>query len=157
MLLTSVPIINYQNINSFTLLNGLNTINQFPIIGGGTQWVVRQGEAYTLYFQIADIQQNYLRFLPLGSPVLMNVTFTGNYSYDQSVSQNYYTPAPLVKVATQVAPTQDPSIWSINILASDMIYSGNVYFSLTNGTQISSWIVNQMISVQDTGTNCGGC
>ena len=162
MLLTSIPIANYQNINSFSLLDGSNTTINLSFFGGqpgggGTnQWVIREGEANTLYFQIADIQQNLLRFIPQGSPVSMTVTFTGNYSYNQAVSYNYYTPAPIVKVATQVDPS-DGSIWSISILPTDEIYSGNVYFSLTNGTQVNSWIVNQMISVQDTGTDSGGC
>jgi len=142
MLLTSIPLQNYQNINSFNSTE--------------TQWTVRNGDSNTLYFRIVDQDQGDLRYIPLGVNPSMTVTFTGNYDFDPQVPQSF-TPAPTIKIATPVDSARDLSLWQITINTTDTIYSGNVFFSLNNGGVIRNWVGTYMISVQGIGPSVGGC
>ena len=126
MSLSCLLIKNYNNINSFSYQ---------------TEYTVRNGEANTLYFQLVDLDQNDLRYMP-ASGATLTVSFMGN--------------VPVVYNAVQVNSAVDPSLWSVTISASDTILSGNILFALTQGSQKNSWVVGQGIQVEYTDL-VGGC
>jgi len=151
---TSVPIINFSNINDFQT---------------ASQWSIRATDPNTLYFQLFDldnvntspytalnsgffnaaIQTAPQRFIAgVGSsnqPVVMTVTFP---SLDPSLTFTY-------------TATQDPndgSVFSITLpgytSAGRAPASGNVMFSLTMGILTWTWTVQNMIAVESSNSGC---
>lgn len=131
MRLTSVPIKNYQSVNSFDVEE---------------RWDTRQGDANVLVFRIVDLDQEGLRYLTqTASPgYSMAVTFP-------TVHQN----KSLVLTATPVAPLFDLSLWQVTVAATQQIYSGAVSFALTEGAAVRNWSVDNMIAVEPI--LAGGC
>ena len=135
MRLSIVPIVNFASINQF----------QYT-----PNWKVRQGDAVTLYFQLIDLdQQPYqnsntysiqgLRYIPVGS---------------SSVVLTFPSPnADLLKTASQNG--SDGSIWTVPILSSDVIYTGNVQAKVTIGSNVYNFNVDQLIQVEQF--NVGAC
>lgn len=154
MRLTSVPIINFANINDFQT---------------ASQWTVRATDPQTLYFQLFDLDnvdtvpysapfnfgffginqtnpQRFMAGIDSGTqPVVMTVTFP---SLDPSLSFTY--------TATQ--DPNDKSVFSIvlpgYISAGVAPASGNVQFSLTMGTKTYNWVVQNMIAVEVLNSGC---
>lgn len=153
--LTSVPIINFSTINDFQETS---------------QWMIRATDPNTLYFQLFDldnvsvppynplnsgffnvaIQTSPQRYIPgIGSsnlPMVMTVTFP---SLDPAKTYTFVaTPDP-----------NDNSVWSFNLpgYTNSAIApaSGNVVFSLTQGTKIWTWTVINMLATEMT--NQGSC
>lgn len=119
---------NFQNLNSFDK---------------ATEWNIRQNEANTLYFQLVDLDQDGLRYIPTGTSVSVNVTFPA------------VNPAnAITKVANQVNAL-DKSLWSVNLTDTENPFSGNVQFSITEDGVTKRFTVQQAIVVEML--NQGGC
>lgn len=131
MRLSAVPIITWCNVNDFTT---------------GNQWIIRQGDPNTLYYQLVDLDHNSSRYIAgvgtANQPASMTVTFS-SIDDDQIV---------------QIPATQDPndgSIWAFNISPTQHIFGGNVKFSLTEGSATRTFFVMNMMAVENT--NNPGC
>lgn len=155
MRLTSAAIINFSNINDFQM---------------ASQWTIRATDPNVLYFQLFDLDnidtvpysapfnwgffginqttpQRYIAGVGVSNqPVVMNVTFP---SLDPSRS--------FIFTATQ--DPNDGSVFSITLpgYSNSNIApaSGNVIFSLTQGTKTVTWVVQNMLAVEMT--NQGSC
>lgn len=155
--LTSVPIINFASINDFQT---------------ASQWTIRATDQQTLYFQLFDLDnqntaspasyfplnggffnaaiqtapQRYIAGVGSSSqPVVMTVTFP---SLDPSLTFTY-------------TATQDPndnSVFSLAlpgyINAGRAPASGNVNFSLTQGTVTWTWTVQNMVAAEVANSGC---
>lgn len=123
MRLYAKPIINYNNINSFIY---------------GNQWIIRAGDPNTLYFQLVDLDQNELRYMAgVSQAVSLSVIFP---SIDDSKT--------ITAIATQ--ETSDKSIWKVSVASNQQPNSGNVKFSITEGSTTRSFSVLNMVSVEYT-------
>jgi hypothetical protein len=121
-------------------LKNYGSINQFD---SATEWAVRAGDPNTLYFQLIDLDQDGLRYLPTDASYGVVVTFPA-----------VNAAGVVTKTATQ-ASALDRSIWSVSILAADKLYGGNVQFAVTEATATRRFSVLDAISVEDI--NNGGC
>lgn len=126
MRLSAKPIINYQNINSFNY---------------STEWIIRREEQNTLYFQLVDLNKDGLRYIPTNAS--LEVIFPALDSTN-TITKTAVNPS-----------TLDTSIWSINILPTDTINSGNVQFILTDNGVVRRFVLLQGIVVEMF--NQGGC
>src|ERR1035437_804050 len=150
MRLTSTPIIKFSNINDFHT---------------ASQWSIRATDPNTLYFQLFDldntstspynalnsgffnaaIQTAPQRFIAgvgvSNQPAAMTVTFP---SLDPTLTLTY----------TATKDPNDGSVWSIALpgytSAGVAPASGNVIFSLTQGSVTVSWVVQNMLAVEMT-------
>lgn len=114
-------------------------INQFTY---GSEWSIREGEPNTLYFQLVDLDQEGLRYLPSsGSSVV--VTFPALNSANE-----------LVKSAVQ-ASVDDKSVWKVDLTASEKPYSGNVKVALTESGVTKRFNILQGLIVESL--DVGGC
>lgn len=131
MRLSAKAIINYSNINSYKF---------------GNQWTVRSGDANTLYFQLVDLDQDGIRYLPglsdEDAPTLV-VTFP---SIDDDA----------VIALDAAMEANDRSIWSIAIPADSSPSSGNVRFALTADGVTRRFSVLNLMSVENP-LNDGSC
>ncbi len=133
MRLSLIPLVSYQNNNSFRV---------------ASEWEIRSGEANTLYFQLVDLDQDKIRYMA-ASGATMTVNFPG-------VDGN------LTKTAL-VANALDPSIWSVSLLSTDIFGSGNIQIILTEGASVKKAWAYDVLSVEPGnpgGCNCacgGGC
>ena len=104
MRLSAKPIVAYQNINSFRF---------------ATEWTIRDGEANTLYFQLIDLDQEDLRYIPIDDDFEVSMEFP---ALDAA--------AVITKVG--VTPSQlDRSVVAVTLNASDAVSSGNVRIAVT--------------------------
>jgi hypothetical protein len=117
-----------------------NGINSFVL---GTQWQIRAGEPNTLYFQLVDLDQANLRYIP-NAGATMVVTFP---SIDDSA---------VINVNASQVDAADGSLWSVNLTALQAPFSGNVVFALTEGSVTRRFSVLNAISVEYP-TNNGSC
>lgn len=121
--LSAKPIVNFQGINSYKTAN---------------QWSIYAGNNNTLYFQVVDLDQCGLRYIPgigvTNQPVGIKVIFP---SIDCSKK--------LELIAQQQA--SDGSIWSVQIPVTNTPQTGNVMFQLFEGNNYSSFVVDQMLIV----------
>jgi hypothetical protein len=154
MRLTSVPIINLCSINDFQT---------------ASQWTIRATDPQTLYFQLYDLDN--VDTVPYSAP------FNGGFfGINQTVPQRYIAGVgssnqpvfmtvtfPSLNAGNTITFTavQDPndgSVFSITLPGySNIAYapsSGNVYFSLTQGTTTVTWVVMNMIAVEMTNQGC---
>lgn len=129
---------------SANLLNNFANINQFSFTN---QWEIRGGELNVLYFQLVDLDQNSLRYLP-GIGV-------SNQPFGVSVKFPSIDDAQIINAtAAQVDPA-DNSIWKVTLSASQIPKSGNVIFTITEGSNARSFKVLNALSVEFT--NDGSC
>lgn len=150
MRLSAQLIVNYANVNQF---------------GYAEQWIIRAGDPNTLYFQLVDLDQNInntngsnrqnsngpsssLRYM-LGcgagnTPDGVQVTFC---SIDDSKT--------LTVQAVQVDDC-DSSIWSVTLSGTQIVNSGNVFFTTKEGTVTRSFKLTNALAVEYT-TTCGSC
>lgn len=129
MLLSAKIIKNYNNINNFFY---------------GNEWIIRAGEANVLYFQLVDLNQDKLRYIPAVGAT-MSVKFP---SIDDSAVLNI--------TATMVASSDDRSIWSVSLASNQVPASGNVVFTLTEGGNSRKFHIINGIAVEYPG-NDGSC
>ena len=133
MRLTAVPLNNYQNTNSWMSAN---------------QWTIRSGDANTLYFQLIDLDScggNLRHKTGVGSgnqPVVVTATFP---SIDDTQ----------VIALTATVDPNDSSIFSINMSGTQVPGSGNVIFSVAEGSSTRNFSVMNMIAVEQI--NQGSC
>lgn len=137
--LSAKPIVNYTTINSFSYAN---------------QWIVSASNTNTLYFQLINLDSGcsgecQLRYIPgvgtSNQPVGLRVTFP-SIDCTQIITM----------FATQVAPTEDASIWSVSIPSTITPQTGAVQFQLFEGNNINSFRVEQMICVNYNGSGSDG-
>jgi hypothetical protein len=155
MRLTSVPIINFCSINDFQ---------------ESSQWTIRATDPQTLYFQLYDLDNVITSpYAPLNSGFFNAAIqsspmryIAGVGSSNQPVVMTVTFPSLSVNSTFTYTATQDPndgSVFSISLpgYANTAIApaSGNVMFSLTQGTVTVTWTVINMIAVEMT--NQGSC
>lgn len=99
------------------------------------QWSIAEGSAQSLYFQLADKDQDNIRYMSQATVFAVEVTF-----------QDIEETAEIVKTATQPF-ADDKSIFKIELLASEVPNSGAVTFKLTEDGIDSKFKVSQAISV----------
>lgn len=133
MRLSAKPIINWANVNDFDTTD---------------QWIIRAGEPNTLYLQLVDLDQKGLRYV------------AGVGVSNQPVSLQVIFPSIDSTLVIQVAGAQDAndgSIWSFDLTSLQSPFSGNVQFSLTQGSVVRSFSVLNMMSVEypdNQGSDC---
>ena len=117
---------------SIKFIKNFANVNQFNY---ADEWQVRQGDVATLYFQLVDLDQDSLRIIPTaGGSLSVSVTFP---------SPN----TPLVKVASQ--NSQDGSIWSVPLLATDLVYTGVVQIKYTQSNgNVYNFNIDQGLQVE---------
>lgn len=128
MRLSAKPIKNFANINQFDY---------------STEWAIRKDEPNTLYFQLVDLDQEGLRYLPTDVAYSVQVTFPALNATNT-----------LVKTATQV-DALDRSIWRVSLLSTDVPASGNVQVALTEAGVTRRLVILDGIAVENI--NNGGC
>lgn len=127
MLLSIKPLKKFNNINSFEY---------------ATEWNTRAGDPNRIYFQLYDMEED-LRYIPTDSSYSVAVTFPSVIP-GQAVT----------KTASQASPL-DRSIWYVDILASDKIYSGSIRVELIEGGVSKKFSVLDAMIVEPI--NQGGC
>lgn len=148
------------------LIRSYNSVNSFTF----GDWSIRANEPNTLYFQLVDLDQipwmtyppsiwpnviqqstnqNALRYLTgiggSNQPVIVTVLFP-----TLSCGDN-----PLSIVAVLVDPS-DTSLFKVDLTALQVPGSGNVIFSVQEGSTTRKFFVQDGISVEDT-SNLGQC
>lgn len=154
--LTSVPIINFCSINDFQETS---------------QWTIRATDAQTLYFQLFDLDNvttSSSPYLPLNGgffnaaiPSMPQRYIAGVGTSNQPVVMTVTFPSLTVGKTLTFTAAQDPydgSVFSIFLPGYTNVAlapaSGNVYFSLTQGTTTWTWTVTNMIAVEMTNQGC---
>ena len=131
MYLTANILKNVQNVNSFEY---------------SEQVKLRQGNAATIYLQLADGDQLGSDGRPLRYMAESGATMTITFS---SIVASYS----VTKTATQPY-SNDTSIWSVAINATDRIAQGNMVFSLIEATAgTRTGMIENAIVVQSTNTS----
>lgn len=152
---------------SANLIKNYNSVNSFNF----GDWSIRANEPVTLYFQIIDLDQQpwcnsgngaiwpnviqqssnqlalrYLTGQGMGTtPVVVTVTFP-------TLNCNS---SPLTITATAV-DAADASLFKVDLTALQVPGSGNVIFSVQEGSTIRRFFVQDAISVENT-SNLGQC
>jgi hypothetical protein len=119
---------NFQNVNSFQK---------------SSEWTIRLNEPNTLYFQLVDLDQDGLRYIPTGASPSVQVVFPA-VNPDNVIT----------KTAIQ-ASSLDGSLWKVDLLSTEKPSSGNVQFILTEGGVTRRFVVLQGLVVELF--NQGGC
>lgn len=125
---------------SVKLIKNYANINNFDF---ASEWTVREGDQNNLYFQIVNLDQDSLRYLPTNVSYSLQVTFPA-VNGDNVI----------VKTAVQ-ADSLDRSVWYVTLNSTDLPSSGNVQFALTEGTAIRRWGALSALQVEKL--NDGGC
>ena len=153
--LTSTPIINFSNINDFQ---------------ESSQWTIRASDQQTLYYQLFDLdnvntQSPYSAlnggFFNAAIQSYPQRYIAGVGSSNQPFSMTITFPSLNVGNTLVFQGTPDPydgSVWSFTLpgysntaLAPS---SGNVIFTLTQGTVTWTWTVQNMLAVEMTNQGC---
>ena len=156
--LTSIPIINFSNINDFQT---------------NSQWTIRASDPQTLYFQLFDLDnQNTASpasYFPLNGGFFNAAIATAPQRYiagvgasNQPFSMTVTFPSLSPATTFTFTATPDPndaSVWSFNIpgyaIAAYAPASGNVVFTLTQGIVTWTWTATNILAVEMT--NSGSC
>lgn len=125
---------------SAKLIKNFVDINHFNY---ATEWNARQNEPNTFYFQLVDLDQDGLRYLPIDASYSVTVTFPA-----LNVTNV------LEKSATQ-ASALDRSVWKVDLADTEVPSSGNVQFKLVEGSVTRRFSVLQALVVEKL--NDGGC
>jgi hypothetical protein len=108
-------------------------------------WTVRSsdgvGEAVSLYFQIADMDRDGIRYIPAAGSTVQ-VTFP-HLDDDLEFS-----------VAGTFPYADDRSIVKIDLTPSQVPASGAVRFALTEGAATKKWVVFQAVQVEKDNSEC---
>lgn len=108
------------------------------------EWIVRANEPNVLYFQLVDLDQDGLRYMPANAPVLVNVKFLSIDSAD------------VILAPASLADPADGSVWKISLGASQVPKGGNVVFQVSENGVIRTFSVIQALQVEFPG-NDGSC
>jgi hypothetical protein len=130
-------------------LDPVCNVNDFGIV---TSWLLNAGSApVTLYFQLIDASRETViqgfnppgfRYVPASGSIL------------QVLIQNIDDRKKIYRIASQPFPLQDPSIWSIQLLASDkLVGCPDVLLNLTEFSTASLAAVTGDIAVATSGTS----
>lgn len=131
---------NVANVNSWSYAN---------------QAAVQEGQANEIYFQLVDYDQipgndksvalpdSPLRYMPQGTVI------------DLSASFDSIDSAQKMTVVGQQPFPQDPSIWKISLLATQVPKSGNFQIKLTEDGKTKNILAKNAITVDML--NVGGC
>lgn len=128
---------------AITTYNGINSF------GFGNQWQIRAGEPNTLYYQLVDLDQidlstkAPLRYIP-ASGATMQVKFP---SIDDSMT---------LLITAAAVSASDGSLWSVPLTALQTPASGNVIFSITEGSVTRSFSGLNILNVELVGQD-GSC
>jgi hypothetical protein len=136
MRLSAIPLINYQNVNSFCTAN---------------QWQIRALEINTLYFQLIDLDNS----CGMNSCPMRYIAGVG--SSNQPASMIVTFPSIDCTQTIRATATQDPndgSIWSVTLSSVQRPYGGSVQFALTQGNNTNYFSVLNMLCVENP-RNCG--
>lgn len=125
---------------SAKILKSVCGVNMF---GYATNWTIRANEPNSLYFQLVDLDQAGIRYMPAAGSSI-NVTFPALPSASA-----------IVVAASQPFPL-DPSIWEVDLTNLQVPGSGNVIFSLTENSTVRTFSVMNAISVEYPGQD-GSC
>tara|TARA_R100000951_G_scaffold112718_1_gene113482 strand:- start:12058 stop:12447 length:390 start_codon:yes stop_codon:yes gene_type:complete len=118
---------------SAKFLINVSDVNNFDF---ADQWDISEGSAHKLYFQLTDKQKDDLRYLSQATVIdAVTVTFL-------SIDDN----SEITKTATQEF-ADDKSIWSIELLATEIPNAGAVKMSITEDGVESQFRVEQAIVV----------
>lgn len=128
MRLSAQTIKNFQNINSFQK---------------SSEWTIRHDEPNSLYFQLVDLDQDGLRYIPTGSSPSVQVVFPAVNSANV-----------ITKTATAVSAL-DGSLWKVDLLETEKPSSGNVQMILTEGGITRRFVILQGLVIEMF--NQGGC
>jgi hypothetical protein len=126
--LTIKPLKNFNNINSFEY---------------ATEWTIMAGNQNRLYFQLVDTDKDELRYMPTNS------------SYSVSVEFPAIIPTQVTTKAAVQADSLDRSIWYVDILSTDTVFSGSIRLSLTEGGAVKKFSALDVLMVEQV--NQGGC
>lgn len=149
-----------------------NTVNSYVI---GNQWSVQAGNPNTLYFQLVDLDQqvagsliqnpgaqifglfNTSSLAPISPPLRYVLGATSGLTpYSVSVTFPSIDDAKVVTIACTQASPSDASIWQFNIPNTITPMSGDVQFSVTQGSMTWTFSVLQMIAVSYTNDGSDG-
>lgn len=119
------------------ILKNVQGVNGYSVT---TNWLLRQGNPATIYFQLADGEQTDLKGEPLRYMPVAGATVSATFS--SIIPSNTVS-----KIATQPFPL-DTSIWSISINSTDKIAQGNFAFTLTEGSVVRTASVPNAIIVE---------
>jgi hypothetical protein len=154
--LTSTPVINFSNINDFQT---------------ASQWTIRATDPNTLYYQLFDLDNvvGLSPYAPLNSG-FFNAAIqsspqryiagvgSSNQPFSMTVTFPSLDPSRILTYTATPDPN-DASVWSFPLPgyanAAVAPASGNVVFSLTQGTTTWTWTVTNMVAVEMT--NQGSC
>lgn len=128
---------------SARMLSDAQTVNSFkyvPILQA------MQGDAYTVYFQLIDASQDLARdgFFPAGRRYIPASGATLTVTLDSIDAAKAIT-----RIASQPTGfTQDASIWSVSVLATDTI-RGTVplRLTLTEGTKVTRGVLMPALAI----------
>ena len=121
MRLSAKTIKSFANINDFDYSN---------------EWIIRANEPNTLYFQLVDLDHDGQRYMPTGSPYGVAVTFP---SIDSTQ---------VITVNAVQADALDRSLWKIDLSSLQTPNSGNVQFSVFEGSAVRRFSLLNGISVE---------
>lgn len=125
---------------SAKLIKNWCDVNMFAY---ANEWIIRANEPNTLYFQLVDLDQNGLRYMP-AIPTLVYVKFLSIDSAD------------VIMAPASLADPLDTSIWKISLGASQIPKGGNVVFQVSENGVIRTFSVLQALQVEFPG-NDGSC
>ncbi len=135
MRLSAKLLVNWANVNQFDY----TTINQ---------WQIRAGDPNTLYFQLVDLDQDGLRYIPgvgmQNQPAGVVVTMP---SIDNTK---------VLQFQAIQADANDASIWKVVIASTQIPNTGNVIFNVMEGSASRSFSVMAGLSVELPGAS-GSC
>jgi hypothetical protein len=149
MRLSANLIVNYANVNQF---------------GYALQWKTRLGDPNTLYFQFVDLDQNinnmngsngqnsngptsslrYMAGCGVNSPASAQVTFCSIDDSKQLVVQAFQP------------DDCDSSIWAVSLSGTQAVNSGNLFFTLKEGSVTRKFVLMNAMAVELVST-CGSC
>jgi hypothetical protein len=121
-------------------LKNFNNVNNFEQT---TEWFVQAGTQKRLYFQLVDLDRDELRYIPTEDPVTLTIHFPAIIPTQV-----------LNKTATKFSEL-DRSIWYVDILATDVIFSGSIRLTLNENGKISKFSALDVVMVEQQ--NQGGC
>lgn len=122
------------------VIKNFSDINHFSF---SNQWAIRAGEPNSLYFQLVDLDQDGLRYMPQDPSAAVAVNFP---SIDDAKK--------IVVNATQIAG--DGSVWKVDLTNLQIPNSGNVVFTVTENSVARKFSVINLIAVEFPGTD-GSC
>lgn len=139
MRLSAKIVVNYANVNQFSYAN---------------QWKIRAGEPNTLYFQVVDLDQ----MDSCGMAGLRHMVGVGSINQPFGITVRFPSvdDSKTILATASMADPNDPSIWQVSISPIQTPNSGNVIFSVTEGSATRTFKLMNGLAVEQVG-NDGSC